>query len=225
MSRNYDRKVFDKENSFDTSFILDRPPKQPCTSNGELRRKFDQNLALLERDQPNTIEDDDNMRHIKRDNARRRGFDMKVTNIDTINDKISGLLSMVKKDRQREKNDENFHEVPERQFKDNTRNQSIGLLDRIKKMNGSSKPNKLDSYSPRPERSISPFGEISAKDHKRGYSHLDDMKNEDTEPVEKMKKLKLKYLDEEMSKDKQFNWDGVMKERNVNVTGWRNKEK
>ena len=51
------------------------------------------------------------------------------------------------------------------------------------------------------------------------------MKNEDTEPVEKMKKLKLKYLDEEMSKDKQFNWDGVMKERNVNVTGWRNKEK
>ena len=37
----------------------------------------------------------------KRQNARRRGFEMKVNNIDTINDKISGLLSMVKKDRQK----------------------------------------------------------------------------------------------------------------------------
>ena len=67
MSRNYDRKVFDKENSFDTSFLNERAPKQPFTSNGELRRKFDHNLALLERDQPNTYEDqEDNFRHIKR---------------------------------------------------------------------------------------------------------------------------------------------------------------
>jgi hypothetical protein len=41
------------------------------------------------------------MKPSKRDNARKRGFDMKVNNIDTINDKISGLLSMVKKDRRK----------------------------------------------------------------------------------------------------------------------------
>ena len=58
-------------------------------------------------------------------------------------------------------------------------------------MNGS---NKVESYSPRPERSVSPFGDISAKEHKRGYSHLEAMNNENAEPTEKMKKLKLKYL-------------------------------
>ena len=108
MSRNYARKNFDKENSYETGFIVDRTPKSIATTNGELRKKFDQNLALMEKEQINVFED--NEEYFKpndvclnrRDNARRRGFDMKVSNIDTINEKISGLLSMVKKDRQKE---------------------------------------------------------------------------------------------------------------------------
>ena len=59
MSRNYDRKSFDKENAYDSSFFQDRVSKPALTSNGELRRKFDQNLALIERDEPNRFEDQD----------------------------------------------------------------------------------------------------------------------------------------------------------------------
>ena len=59
MSRNYDRKTFDKENAYDASFFQDRVSKPTLTSNGELRRKFDQNLALIERDEPNRFEDQD----------------------------------------------------------------------------------------------------------------------------------------------------------------------
>ena len=109
MNRNYDRKSFDKENSYDAGFFLERTPKSSQTTNLDLRRKFDQNIALIERDQPNTFQESeeffkpiDNVYANKRENARRRGFEMKVSNIDTINDKISGLLSMVKKDKQKE---------------------------------------------------------------------------------------------------------------------------
>ena len=39
-----------------------------------------------------------------------------------------------------------------------------------------------------------------------------------------MKKLKLKYLQEEMAKEKSFNFDGAMKQRNSNINGWGNTE-
>lgn len=47
----------------------------------------------------------------KKDNARRRGFDLRVSNIENINEKIAGLLSMVKKDKNSEKDKNNEKEL------------------------------------------------------------------------------------------------------------------
>ena len=56
---------------------------------------------------------------------------------------------------------------------------NYALLDRIKKVSGSS--NQKELYSPKPERNISPFGQIGMKDHKRGNSHLEEVKNKEIE--------------------------------------------
>jgi len=108
MSSHYDRRSLDKENSYDHSYYPSNTPKQASISNDQLRRKLDHNLALMEKNPTNTNEDEhenykpnSDYSNIKRDNARRRGFDLKVSNIDSINDKITGLLSMVRKDKQR----------------------------------------------------------------------------------------------------------------------------
>ena len=56
MARIYDRKNYDKENSFDSSLLHEKRSQFNQTTNGELRRKIDQNLALIERDEPNIVE-------------------------------------------------------------------------------------------------------------------------------------------------------------------------
>lgn len=106
MTRNYDRS-YEKENSYEIdSFVL---AKAKHSTNSELRKKLQQNLILIEKDAPNIVEIIEPIKSSdsaclpvlsKRENARRRGFDLKISNIDTINDKITGLLNMVKKDRQ-----------------------------------------------------------------------------------------------------------------------------
>ena len=56
--RNYDRRIQDKENNFESSpYSGTNNSKTPFVSNGQLRRKFDENIALLERDQPKTTEE------------------------------------------------------------------------------------------------------------------------------------------------------------------------
>ena len=57
MSRNYDRKHYDKENSFDTSKPAGVHHQPGLLSNGQLRRKIDQNLALVEKDPSNLLEE------------------------------------------------------------------------------------------------------------------------------------------------------------------------
>lgn len=89
MSTNYDRRTIDKENSYEHSYY---PSSKPSISNDQLRRKFDHNLALMEKNHSNILHEEhehhkanEDYSNIKRDNARKRGFDMKVNNIESIN--------------------------------------------------------------------------------------------------------------------------------------------
>lgn len=102
----------DKENSLNTDVYRSRTPitkKSPLTpSNSELRKKLDDNLVNYSKQISNERINENNeefnfensaSQKGKRDNAKNRGFDMKVSNIVTINEKINSLLCMVKKDK------------------------------------------------------------------------------------------------------------------------------
>lgn len=86
---------------------------------------------------------------------------MKISNIDSINEKITGLLNMVKKDKQTDRKETTRQERDQREC---DRSASYSITNRIKKINDS---NQAEKKAPKEEAPIARFNEANPNEKRR----------------------------------------------------------
>lgn len=139
---------FDKYDKYEKMERFDnREIKEDYSKSGigkEVFREFNRELNDNSFSECNKLADISMNSQSKKENARKRGFEMRVNNIENINDKITSLLNMVKKDgkslighTEQKTKENNYDRFKENSYHDKSKEKALSpkaeFLDRIKR--------------------------------------------------------------------------------------------